>query len=69
MYSQAAGEKSVAVCNLYNILFGNTRHGQRTGNHFAPELQVVFGIPNHSRLTGSATGGMQTNDLILWNGK
>ena len=54
--TKTAGEQTVAVGNVGDIVLGNAAGGKGSGHNVAPDLEVVTGVANDSLLTGG-TGG------------
>ena len=63
MHAQSAGEQTIAVGNVDNILLGSPCCGQCSCAAFRPGIQILPGIAHYDLLASGAAGGMQTHDL------
>lgn len=69
MSSQTACKQTLTICNLNDIISGNTCHGKCSRNTFASNLQITSGISNYSSLTRDTAGRMNTYNFRLGNRK
>ncbi|GAF26231.1 acyl-CoA synthetases (AMP-forming)/AMP-acid ligases II [Moorella thermoacetica Y72] len=67
--SQAAGKEAIPVGVLNDIMPGGAAADEGPGHEFGPDVDVVAGVTNHRRFTGSARGGVDTYDLAHGHGE
>lgn len=64
-----AGEQTVAVRNMHNVILGSARRHDGPGAAFIPQIDIVLGIKGNHPATGRAAGGLNAHRLAQWNGK
>ena len=69
MCPQTASEQTVTIGNVHLVTTAATCSADGPRHHVSPGVDVILGVADHRRFAGSAAGGMQTHDLIHWNGK
>jgi len=67
--AQAAGEKSVAVRDVYDRILVRSGHGQTSGHTFAPHGKIVSGIAGDLRLARGTRGSLDPDDFLHRLGK
>ena len=63
MRAETAGEESVAVGDLHDVVARDTVHGQAARRAVRPDVEVALGLRDADRLAGRARGAVEAVDL------
>src|SRR3990172_8542851 len=68
MKAQPAGEQTVAISIVSDIVGGDPRTGNGARHHLSPQLQVLMSVTAHRGFSGSPAGGMYPDDILKRDG-
>jgi len=66
---EPAGEQSVTVSIVHDVVFGQTRRHKTTGHELRPGLDVPVGVAHHGGTPGGARRGVETHHAAHGHGK
>ncbi len=69
VHPESAGEQTVAIGIVDDILPARAGGGQRTGHELGPGLNVAGGVAHHGGLAGGAGGGMDARNEVHGHGE
>ena len=69
MRTETAGEQTVAVADLNDVVLIRAGSGEGTGDHLRPDVHIAFGIAGNDGLSGRAGRAVDADDLRSRHGK
>ncbi len=63
MGAETAGEKSVSVCDLNDVVTGQSATIERAAHRADPDVDVLLGVGDDDRLAGRTARCVQAHDL------